>query len=136
MSSGSGQGTPVVGKFREVHPGSLVFQIQLGEQLEVGRPFSPRGPGSFASTAGDPNFVFSQCWVQVRAALPLSACLTGFGGWWASSPGKDAHPVLPLVAAHLPCLLPPPSWLQPRLLLQIHEAFPYASVSFKEVPSV
>lgn len=63
MSAGRGQGTPEVGKFREVHPGSFVFQIQLGEQPEVGRPFSPPGPGSFVFTAGDPNFVFSQCWV-------------------------------------------------------------------------
>lgn len=111
---------PAVGKFREVHPGSLAFQIQLGEQPKVGRPFSPQGWGALR-----PQLVTKLC--VLPALGPRGSSLVPLpGGLWgmaSSSPGKDSHPLLPWVAARLPCLLLPPSSLQPHLLLQIHAAF-------------
>lgn len=67
--SWEGAGNPAVGKFREVHPGSLAFQIQLGEQPKVGRPFSPQGWGALrpqlvTQTLCSPSTGYRSLWLS------------------------------------------------------------------------
>ena len=108
---------PAVGKFREVHPGSLAFQIQLGEQPKVGRPFSPLGWGAL-----HPQLVTKLCVLSALSTGPCSSPLVPLpGGLWrmaSSSPGKDSQPLLPApVGCSPPPLSPAAAKLAPATLV-------------------